>query len=266
MATINTLLTTFAQQDLVLGYSSTEREKIGASLNQIQKVLRDKLLNQVSNIMTFGSYTRNTILPRKFDTNSDVDILVIFDTQLGKKTAGTYRKNIVDSLSTSYPNSIVKKDFPTVRLELNHIMFDVVPCYKELNWSNSYTYYIPSPNDSWRTTIPNDINDELARKNQSYGNNIVRNVIRLCKHWNSSYGRIFDSYELEKWIVNRHFYSGDNLYDKFLSVMNDLSTTHQHSGTIQALNWIKEYKRTWSRAADINKQYEWLKKLLPGLS
>ncbi len=260
---INNKLTTFAQQELVLGYSSTERERINGSIGQLQKVLKGKLYNEAKEILPFGSYTRNTILPRKYDDGSDVDLLVVFNTSAGKKTPGTYRKNILDALSASYPLSVVKKDFPTVKLELNHIMFDVVPCYTEEYWS-SKTFYIPSANDSWRTTVPNDLNADLQQKNQSYENNIVRNVIRLCKHWNASQGRYFDSYEMEKWIVGRYFYSGDNLYDKFCSVLSDLAYS-QHSGVKQALDWIKEYKGNWSRQADEQKQFEWLQKLLPGL-
>lgn len=259
---INNKLITFAQQQLVLGYTSTERERISASLNQLQKVLKDKLYNGVKEVKVFGSYTRNTILPRIYDSNSDVDLLVIFNTANGKKTPGTYRRNIVDALAKSYPLSVVKKDFPTVKLELNHIMFDVVPCYIEDLW-NSKTYYIPNASDSWRTTVPNDLNDVLSRKNQAYGNNIVRNVIRLCKHWNSGAGRVYDSYEMEKWIVERHFFSGDNLYDKFLSVMNDLAGAR--AGVRQALDYIQQYKGSWSQPANEAKQLEWLQKLLPGL-
>ena len=175
---INNKLITFAQQQLVLGYTTNERERITGSLTQLQKVLNDKLYNETKEVKIFGSYTRNTILPRNYDSNSDVDVLVIFNTANGKKTPDTYRKNIVDALAKSYPLSVVKKDFPTVKLELNHIMSDVVPCYTEEFWS-SKTFYIPNANDSWRTTVPNDINNELSQKNQSYGNNIVRNVIRL---------------------------------------------------------------------------------------
>jgi len=260
---INNRLITFAQQELVLGYSSTERDRISSSLAQLQKVLKDKLHNEAKEILPFGSFTRNTILPRKYDSNSDVDLLIVFNTSAGKKTPGTYRKNILDALSSSYPLSVVKKDFPTVKLELNHIMFDVVPSHIEEFWNK--TYYIPSANDSWRTTVPNDINNELSQKNQSYGNNIVRNVIRLCKHWNSTQGRVFDSYEMEKWIVGRFFYSGDNLYEKFLSVLKDLAYS-KHSEVKQAIDWITEYKGTWSRQADEQKQLEWLIKLLPGLN
>ncbi len=259
---INNKLITFAQQELVLGYTSTERERITGSLTQLQKVLNDKLYNEAKEVKVFGSYTRNTILPRSYDSNSDVDLLVIFNTTNGKKTPGTYRRNIVDALAKSYPLSVVKKDFPTVKLELNHIMFDVVPCYVEEFW-NSKTFYIPNANDSWRTTVPNDLNDELSRKNQAYGNNIVRNVIRLCKHWNSGAGRVFDSYEMEKWIIQRHFYSGDNLYDKFLSVMNDLAGTR--AGVRQALDYIQKYKGDYFNQPNEQKQLEWLQKLLPSL-
>lgn len=258
---INNRLITFAQQKLVLGYNDSERERINGSLNQLEKVLKDKLYNEAKEVVRFGSYTRNTILPRLYDSNSDVDLLVVFNTNDGKKTPGTYRRNILNALSSAYPQSVVKKDFPTVKLELNHIMFDVVPAYTEELWGK--TYYIPSANDSWRVTVPNEINSELAQKNQSYGNNIVRNVIRLCKHWNSSAGRVFDSYEMEKWIVDRTFFYGDNLYDKFLSIMGDLAGNQP--GVKQALDWIAEYKGSWSRPANEEKQLEWLRKLLPGL-
>lgn len=264
MATINTTLTIFAQQNLVLGYNSTERDKINASLSQLEKVLKDKLQSNIKEFIRFGSWTRNTILPRKYDPKSDIDLMVVFNTANGAKTAGTYRKNLIDIISYAYPNSISKKDFPVVKLELNHIMFDIVPAYKTDNYFAT-NFYIPDNNDGWRSTTPNDINSILSQKNQSYGNNIVRNVVRLCKHWNASNGRIFDSYEMEKWIVDRYFYSGDDLYTKFISVMNDLTLHHNNAGTKQALNWIKEYQGNWQRPADVNKQYEWLQKLLPGL-
>jgi predicted nucleotidyltransferase len=259
---INSKLVAFAQNELVISHNETEREKINTSVVHLEKVLKDKLESNIKEFVRFGSFTRNTILPRKYDPYSDIDLLVIFDTANGKKTPGTYRKYIVDALEISYPLSVVDKDFPTVKLELNHIMFDVVPCYIEEVW-NSKTFYIPNANDSWRTTVPNDLNDELTRKNQAYGNNIVRNLIRLCKHWNSSAGRVFDSYEMEKWIVSRYFYSGVNLYDIFLGVMNDMAG--DCAGVRQALDYIKKYKGDYWNLPNEQKQLEWLEKILPGL-
>ncbi len=258
---INNRVITFAQQELVLGYNSTERDRIYNSFAQLQKVLKDKLYNEVKEILPFGSYTRNTILPRRYDSSSDVDLLVVFSTYAGNKTPGTYRKNILDALSSSYPLSDVKKDFPTIKLELNHIMFDFVPSYTDQFLGKNY--YSPSANDSWRTTVPNDINNELSQKNQSYGNNIVRNVIRLCKHWNAGANYALESYSMEKQIVNSFFWQGDNLYDKFLSVLNNIAGSRP--GVRQALGYIQQYKGDWFNHPNEQKQLEWLQKLLPGL-
>lgn len=184
MSSINYRLTNFAQQELVLSHNETERDSIKTSLNQLERVLKDRLGYNVKEFIRFGSFTRNTVLPRKHDPNSDVDLMVVFDTSQNKKTPATYRKNLLDVVSAAYPNSISKKDFPVIKLELTNIMFDIVPAYSEEYWGK--TYYIPGDNGDWRETSPNDINKELSDKNQSYGNNIVRNVIRLCKHWNAS--------------------------------------------------------------------------------
>jgi predicted nucleotidyltransferase len=260
---INNKLITFAQQELVLAHNDTERDRIKGSLGQLEKVLKDKLPYDIKEFVRFGSFTRNTILPRKYDSQSDVDLMVVFNTSNGKKTPGTYRKNLLDVVSVAYPNSISKKDFPSVKLELTNIMFDIVPAYCEESYFGGKSYYIPESGDSWRSTTPNDINNDLSTKNQSYGNNTVRNVIRLCKHWNAGVGYAFESYGMEKWILNRFFYAGDNTYDKFCSVLSDMAG--DRPGVRQALDWIKEYKGTWNTTANEQKQFEWLQKLLPGL-
>ena len=126
---INSKLVALAQNELVLSHNDTERDKIKASLGQLEKVLKDKLGSNIKEFIRFGSFTRNTILPRKYDPNSDVDLMVVFNTSSAKYTPGTYRKWILDVVSVAYPNSVSKKDFPVIKLELNHIMFDIVPAY-----------------------------------------------------------------------------------------------------------------------------------------
>jgi hypothetical protein len=100
--------------------------------------------------------------------------------------------------------------------------------------------------------------------NQSYGDNIVRNVIRLCKHWNASANYPFASYEMEKRIVGMYFWWGDNLYDKFLSTLENLAGTKP--GVRQALDNIKMYRGNGWALPDEEKQILWLKKLLPGFN
>jgi predicted nucleotidyltransferase len=258
---INSKLIAFSQNELVLSHNETEREKINASLGQLEKILKDKLGSNIKEFIRFGSFTRNTILPRKYDSKSDVDLMVVFNISAGKKTPGTYRKNLLDVISVAYPLSVSKKDFPAVKLELNHIMFDIVPAYCEEFWGKSY--YIPSSNDSWRSTTPNDINASLASKNTQYGNNVIRNTIRLCKHWNAGAGYPLESYLMEKDIINLIYWGNEDTYERFLKTLNSIAGTRP--GVRQALDYIQQYKGSWSQSPNEAKQFEWLQKLLPGL-
>lgn len=258
---INNKLVTFAQQELVLAHDDTERDRIKASLGQLETTLKNKLKG-IKEFIRFGSFTRNTILPRKYDSLSDVDLMVIFDTSAVKYNPGTYRKWLLDTLTLAYPNSISKKDFPAVKLELNHIMFDIVPAYAD-TFLYSTTYYIPGTADNWRSTVPNDINQSLADKNQAYGNNIIRNIIRLCKHWNAQSGYPKESYLMEKEILNLYYWGNSDTYETFLKTMDSIAGNRP--GVRQALDYIKQYKGDWLTQPNEQKQFEWLQKLLPAL-
>lgn len=261
----NTKLITFSQQELVLAHNDTERERIKASIGQLEKILKDKFGNNIKEFVRFGSFTRNTILPRKYDPQSDVDLMVVFNTTNGTKTSGTYRRNLLDTITAAYPSSVSKKDFPAVKLELNHIMFDIVPAYSdEYSWSNTKYYYIPDSGDGWRSTTPNDLNESLASKNQSVGNNTVRNIIRLCKHWNAGAGYPFESYLMEKEILDITFWGSEDTYSGFLKVMDNIAGNR--AGVKQALTYIEQYKgNLWTQPNEA-RLFEWLQRLLPGLS
>ena len=68
---------------------------------------------------------------------------------------------------------------------------------------------------------------------------------------------------MEKQILNTFFWHGDNLYEKFLSVIADIGK--DYSGVNQALGWIKKYKGDIFTQSNEQKQLEWLRKILPGL-
>lgn len=257
---INSRLVTFAQQELVLGYQSSEREKIKATTNHLLQVLKVGLVPLISDIRIFGSYDRNTILPRKFDPESDIDILVIFNHD-NLRTPETYRNNIKRVLTNSYSSSLIKKDFPTIRMELGHIMYDFVPSYKD---QYSQRYHIPDKTWGWRQTEPNDVKDTLTYANKYSDQNMVRQTIRLVKHWNASKNRPFDSYELERDIANMSFYRYQNLYHSFLGAMDYKAGTLP--GVRQALEMIRQYEGNHFREPNSSKQLEWLQKLLPGLT
>lgn len=259
---INRKLVIFAQRELVIAQNANERFRINLSIGGLKRKLKYNFRSDIRGFIVFGSYTRNTILPRKYDPNSDIDLMVVFNTRDSIRTPETYRRNLIDILDKAYPNSISEKDFPAVKLILNHIKFDIVPAYKE-NYFLGKTYYIPDKGNDWCTTIPNDINEKLASKNQSYGNNIIRNTIRLCKHWNAFYNYPFDSYEMEKEILNLGYWSHKNLYNRFLTTLDEIAG--DFAGVSQALDYIEKYEGDWFNDVNEEKQLQWLQKLLPGL-
>ena len=259
---MNNKLAIFAQQELVLARNDIERNNINRSLTRLKTILKNKLGNNIKEFVEFGSYTRNTILPRKYDSQSDIDLMVVFNTNLNKYTPGTYRKWLLDTVSSTYPNSISKKDFPAVKLELNHIMFDIIPAYcEDLYWQKSY--YIPSRYDNWQPTTPNDINQSLSTKNQQCGNNVVRNIIRLCKHWNANVGYPFESYVMEKEIINNMNLWYVDTYTGFLNTLERIAGNRP--GVRQALGYIQQYKGNYFTPPNKQKEFEWLQRLLPGL-
>ncbi len=262
---INSKLVTFAQQELVIARNEAERERIRTSLTHLEKVLKDKLGKEIKEFIRFGSFTRNTILPRAYDPLSDVDLMVVFDTTNGKLSPNTYRKKLHDVMKAAYPNSISEKDFPAVRLVLNHIMFDLVPAYSEYSlWSSAPQYYIPDRNNLWQRTVPKDIDGPLTTANQNIGNNALRNAIRLCKHWNAEAGYPLESYLMEKQIVAGMYSFGSDTYSVFLTAMERCAG--HRPGVLQALNSIRTYKGNWNTPANPEKELQWVKKLLPGLN
>lgn len=259
---INNRLITFAQQKLVLSHDETERNKIIASLEHFEKKLKDNFGNNIREFIRFGSFTRNTILPREFDPESDVDLMVVFRTDMGVSSPGFYRKQLHDFVERVYPNSISKKDFPVVKLSLNHIHFDIVPAYVKVDWFGNRYYYIPGKNDSWIETNPNDLNKHLESLNSTVGKNSIRNAIRLCKYWNANNGYPFESYLMEKRILD-FWYGSEDTYSCFIKILTNLK--EDFPKVIPILNEIALAKGGFFTDENIEKQWAGVKKLLPAI-
>ena len=241
---------------LVLGRTTAEKSSIDASLNRLKNTIDKELGIGIEEQLVFGSYSRNTILPRNYDPNSDVDLMVIFDTEAKEYTPDTYRRRLYDVIAKNYPNSIIKKAFPVVKLELNHIMFDVIPAKRTNSFWSGESIYIPDSYNDWQETDPNDINNRLSEVNQSYGENTLRNVIRLCKHWNASFGYPFESYLMEKELIELN-YNNEDTFSGFLYALDKIAD--DIAGVRQALDYIEDY----IERDDYKKQILWLRKLLP---
>lgn len=244
--------------------SSSEATKIGGSLNNLRSNLKSHFNNDISTVVEFGSYKRDTILPRKFDESSDVDLMIVFNHASINVNPSTYRRYLHSFAAKYYPNSIIYKSTPTVVLELYHIKYDLVATHQADGWSGISTY-IPKSETSWMETDPHGFNRSLSEKNKNNSYNI-KPVIRLLKAWNAKVGYPIDSYELEKEIVSMSFFFNNTLEDYFFDIIDSLSSYRGTSTANSKVNALKENARRVKDALEadnLNSAWLWLGHILP---
>ena len=239
MANLNYYITKISQE-LYISHSSSERTSIDSSLNYLKTNIKTYFGTQINQVITFGSYTRGTIIPRKYDSNSDVDLMVEFNiSSFSEKTPETYRNNLKRFVEAKYPRSISSKDLPSIMLELSKIKFDLVPAIIRTSWLSS-TIYIPKSGNEWQETDPKEFNTKLTESNQKY-KNIVKPIIRLLKYWNHRNNYPYESYELEKIIADMNF-SGDTIETGFYYAIDNLPTSWRTEFTKQKVQTLKNNK------------------------
>lgn len=180
--------------------SSSEKESIVTSINALKEHIFS-YFSDVTSVEIFGSYDRGTILPRKYDSNSDVDVMIIFKNENRYKPQ-SFLNRLKDFAEHYYSRSEIYQSSPTIVLELNHIKFELVPTYVEYG-----SHYIPDGPSDWMYTNPSKLKDDLieCNKNNDYK---IKPVVRLLKHWNiKNNSRDISSYELEKTIAENMKYA-----------------------------------------------------------
>lgn len=195
---VNSYLSNLAS-DLIL--SDQENDSIRVSINTLETRLKSWFGTAVKESFKFGSYTRNTILPRKADDESDIDYMIVFDNS-DNCIPQTYLNRIRKFVENYYSTSDIHQSSPTIVLKLNHIKFELVPAYKI-----SSTYYISDGNGNWMPTNPNDFNSKLTTVNNNNSFKI-KPIVRLIKNWNVNVNyRALKSYKIEEQIANNMVYS-----------------------------------------------------------
>jgi predicted nucleotidyltransferase len=263
MLSINSLLKNYADQ-LFISYNDPEREKIKKSYSNLVFNLKSCFGNNISSIKQFGSFPRGTILPRTFDDNSDIDILILFNQETFSRTPEVYRNHLIDFSQKYYQTSSSKKNFPTVVLELLFIKYDLVPAYIETIFLFENTY-IPDRRNEWQKTDPNGFNVTLSDVNKKY-NSIVKPVIRLLKFWNAKHHYPYYSFDLEKKITEMNF-SGDNYESGFFYAIDHLDTwffTQDKVGkAVESLRSNAKNVKDYLKQDNREKVLLWLNRILP---
>lgn len=219
--------------------SQDEKDIITVSLDTLKKRLAYySFPESIYEKIVFGSYTRETILPRKYDEKSDIDFLVVYSHIYGYKPQ-TYLNWLKNFVEYYYSSSEIYQSSPTIVLELQHIKFEITPGY-----SSYGSYLIPNGISEWQLTQIKTDDQALVNCNKENGYKI-KPIIRLIKRWNVAKNRRrLASYFMEKIIANTFFYDCHSYTDYLLF----------------ALNRIKE--RTYANFDELDKVIQGIKEAL----
>jgi len=246
----------------------TEKNKINRSVDTLLNNLDKEMGCFIHERFIFGSYERDTILPRSIDSKSDVDIMVVFNHSEYDRSPTTYRKWLKDFADKYYKNrygSTVKRSFPTVVIELNNIHYDLVPAKEDVGFVYGKALFIPDKNDGWQVTDPSDVSESITRANKKY-NNIVKPIVRLLKAWNCTKDYPYDSYKLELEISRMNF-SGDNIESGFFYAARNLPTswsdTQTKTNKLKSLKYNLDNAKYYLELNDSDKAKQWLHRVLP---
>lgn len=221
--------------------SSSEKSSISTSVDTIKSRLTSYFGLSVTEKKLYGSYVRETILPRKADDKSDVDLMVVFSNPYGYKPQ-TFLNKLKEFAEYYYSRSEIYQSSPTIVLELNHIKFELTPAYK----SSYGSFYIPMNSSEWMYTDPDGFYSKLTECNGNNGYKI-KPVVRILKHWNIQKNyRALASFELEKKIAEELMYayfSCTSYTDYLKYALEKIKYSTDYSRVKKALDCIAEALR-----------------------
>lgn len=242
--------------------SSAEEAMIDTSILSIKARLSLWFGNEVNEAKQFGSSTRGTILPRSMDEKSDIDMLIVFSDRQYRPQ--TYIERIRRFAEEKYYSSEIGQSHPTVVLALNHIKFDLVPAISA--WGGGYLIPAPSVGYSdWQATNPDSFSEQLIEKNRQHGFHLKR-LIRLVKYWNSVNGYVYDSYDLERSIVNNlryHLGFKEYVYYAFNELSLELNAAQWKFDKVARAKKVIEQTRFYEELDLVSAAENEIKKIIP---
>jgi predicted nucleotidyltransferase len=247
---------------------STEVEKINKSIDNLFLNLQNYFGLRVKRNFVFGSYDRDTILPRSIDEKSDVDIMIVFNHTEYERTPATYRTWLKEFADFHYKNrygSEVVKTSPTITIRLSNINYDLVPANENEGPYTARAIYIPANDITWRETKPDDVKDALTSANKTY-NGVVRLIIRLLKAWNCTHGYPYENYLLERELVGKN-YSNYNCETGFFYAIDNLidfrSSSNFKRNQIDSLRYNIGSVKYCLQNNELDNAKRWLHRVLP---
>jgi hypothetical protein len=257
-----TVLNLLTDKSNSLILTNAEKISINSSISTLQSRLNFYFGDKISKQLIFGSYARETILPRSIDTQSDVDYMVLFPHNSIVKPSSSIER-LIQFSNKKYSTSEIVRSHPTSVLKLNHIMFELVPAYQNIFGA----YFIPAPKSNWEDWMPTDpigFNQDINNKNKE-NKYLIKPLVRLIKYWNVKNGYIYESFLLEKQVVSGWYFGCNNLKDYFFKAIENLNINGLSIANTQKVNRAKssvtKIKQYYSSGSEYSAVLE-LQKLL----
>lgn len=207
----------------IIALNKDSKGSVNTSIETLECHLRnwDKYDSIVEH-KAFGSFVRDTNLPKCIDADADVDYMIVFDTM--DKKPQTYLNYVKEFVDLKYKTSKRYQDHPTIALDLNNIKFELMPAIQI--WGHAYPgYHIPAPTSlvlEWINTYPQKLQTDLDVADiRNHG--MLRPVIRLIKYWNVLNGKIMTSFRIEEYIISHVFFGCHDLADYFFDAVRNLT-------------------------------------------
>lgn len=220
--------------------SSSERSSISTSVDTIKSRLTSYFGSSVTEKKLYGSYVRETILPRKADEKSDVDLMVVFSNPY-RYQPQTFLNKLKEFAEYYYSRSEIYQSSPTIVLELNHIKFELTPACV-----NYDSYYIPKSSSEWMYTDPDGFYSKLTECNKN-NNYKIKPIVRILKHWNIQKNyRDIASFELERKITEElmdAYFSCTSYTDYLKYALEKIKYSANYTRVNKALDCIAEALR-----------------------
>lgn len=244
---INTYLTNL---DKYLILEKDKKDRIEKSIGFIKQKLWGIFQDRLAEVKVFGSFAKETYITQ--DIDSDVDILVIFKSKDFQPQ--TYLNQIKTFATEHYSRSNIYPDHPTIAIEMEHVKFEIVPAI----FASADEVRIPAPRTKdlkWVLSNPTRIQTKLNEKDKN-NKGLIKPLIRILKFWNCLNEKPYNSFEIEKYVVNR-LYDCRDLKEYFYSAINGLTDISQTPEQKKFYDSAKERRRRL-RALETNNLSEYI--------
>lgn len=235
MIEINNYLTKLSQN---LCPNQKVLQKIDNSYNYLEGKIFEHFRDRIEKVQIFGSYDRKTYLPQSVDSDSDVDVMIVFKTN--EFQPNTFLKHLRELANKLYSRSEIIPDHPAITIELDHIRFELVPAYYENSIWNGPQLYIPAPRIEeikWIKTNPAKLKENLLSKDKEE-NGMITPIIKLMKYANVLNGKPYQSFIFENHAI-KSYYPEKEMKDYLFEFIDDMFIEDQ---TREQIKFIQELK------------------------